>query len=242
MNSAAAAPVPVPAPDFAARLRGLGGMLWDLDNTLYRLEDMLEDAFNVAIARAAIDCGVVMDFDDAVAMARTSYEKTGYSGRYFLEHYDIGRDALHFAFHRNLDEKIINVSLELQELMDGARLSHALITHGARDWAQRVLAHLGLTHHFAAENIFALEDMNFEKKHESERPFRAGLDVLRLPPERVVMMEDLVENLVIPHRLGMGTVWLHHGRVPDVIPAHVDYACANAVDFMRMYSAVRAAA
>ena len=229
------------SPGFDARLRALRGILWDLDNTLYRLDDMLEDAFNVAIARAAIDCGLVMDFDDAVAMARTAYEKTGYSGRYFVEQYGIARDPLHFAFHRHLNEKIINASQELQHLLDAAPLTHALITHGARDWATRVLQHIGLRHHFPEAQIFALEDMAFEKKHESARPFRAGLAALNLPPENALVMEDLAANLRIPHEMGIGTVWLHHGRVPDTLPPHVDFCCANAVEFMRYYESVRAA-
>jgi len=105
----------------------------------------------------------------------------------------------------------------------------------------RVLAHIGLRKHFADERIFALEDMGYEKKHESPRPFIAGLRALNMAPENVVMMEDLAENLVIPHRMGMGTVWLHHGVVPDVVPSHVDFTCANAVEFMDYYYAVTGA-
>lgn len=225
---------------FDDRLRGVTGMLWDLDNTLYRLDEILSDTFNVAIAKAAIDAGLPLSFEAAVAMARTSYEKTGYSGRYFVEQYGLERNALHFAFHRNLDEKVINASLELQAQLDRAPLCHALITHGARDWAMRVLAHIGLRKHFPDERIFALEDMGFEKKHESPRPFIAGMRALNMGAENIVMMEDLAENLVIPHRMGMATVWLHHGRVPEYVPSHVDFTCANAVEFMDYFESVRA--
>ena len=226
---------------FDDRLKTLTGMLWDLDNTLYRLDELLSDTFNVAISKAAIDAGLPLSFEDAVAMARTSYEKTGYSGRYFVEQYGLDRNALHFAFHDHLDEKVIAVSLELQAQLDRASLSHALITHGARGWAMRVLAHIGLRHHFPEDRVFALEDMGYEKKHESPRPFIAGLRALNMDPRHVVMMEDLAENLVIPHRMGMGTVWLHHGRVPDVVPSHVDFTCANAVEFMDYFEGVRGA-
>lgn len=225
--------------DFETRLRDLRGILWDLDNTLYRLDDILSDSFNIAISRAAIDAGLPLAFEDAVAMARTSYEKTGYSGRYFVEQFGLDRNALHFAFHDHLDETVINASLDLQQHMDRAVLSHALITHGARDWAQRVLQHIGLRHHFPEEQIFALEDMAFEKKHESRRPFLAGLKALGLPAGQVLVMEDLAENLAIPHAMGMGTVWLHHGRAPEAPPPHVDYTCANAVEFMRYLESVR---
>lgn len=225
---------------FDDRLRGLTGMLWDLDNTLYRLDELLSDTFNMAIARAAIDAGLPLSYEDAVAMARTSYEKTGYSGRYFIEQYGLERNALHFAFHSHLDEKVINASRELQQQLDRAPLCHGLITHGARDWAMRVLAHIGLRKHFPDDRVFALEDMGYEKKHESPRPFIAGLAALNMDPARVVMMEDLAENLAIPHRMGMGTVWLHHGRVPDVVLSHVDFTCANAVEFMDYFESVRA--
>lgn len=225
--------------DFETRLRGLRGMLWDLDNTLYRLDDILSDTFNVAISRAAIDAGLPLSFENAVAMARTSYEKTGYSGRYFVEQFGMDRNALHFAFHRHLNEKVISASQELQHYMDRARLSHCLITHGAHDWAVRVLQHIGLHHHFPDECIFALEDMAFEKKHESRRPFLQGLKALNLPADNVLVMEDLAENLVIPKAMGLGTVWLHHGQAPDKMPPHVDYMCANAVEFMAYLESVR---
>lgn len=224
---------------FNERLRNLRGMLWDLDNTLYRLDEMLEGIFNVATARAALDAGVPLTLEEAAALARTSYEKTGLSGTYFIEHYNLDRQTLHFAVHKHLDEKVINASRELQEMLDAAPLTHALLTHGERGWALRVLQHIGLRHHFPDPQVFALEDMAFEKKNSSRQPFLLGLAALKLPPQSVVMMEDLADNLRIPHEMGMGTVWLHHGRIPDTLPRHVDFCCANSVEFMQYYNQVR---
>jgi putative hydrolase of the HAD superfamily len=224
---------------FDDHLKQLAGVVWDLDNTLYRIEDMTEDAFNVAVARGAIDCGLVMDFHDALALARTSFEKTGFSGRYFEEVYNIDREKLHLAFHEHLNEKVINASLQLQDLMDTARLTHSLLTHGERKWARRVLHHIGLKHHFPDEQIFALEDIGFVLKSQSPRPFESALGSLKLDGTRCVMMEDLEKNLRIPKEMGMATVLLHHGRAPDVLPEYVDFACANAVEFMAYYHQVR---
>lgn len=223
---------------FDDRLRNLEGLLWDLDNTLYRLDELLEEAFNIAVAHAAQDCGLSMPFDDAVTMARRSFAETGYSGRYFITEHGIDRDLLHHRFHDHLDETVIVKSVELQQSLDRQDLTHALITHGARTWAERVLQHLGLRSFFPDGHIFALEDYAFEKKHESRRPFTTALDRTGTAAARTVIIEDLAENLKIPHEMGLGTVWLHHGRPPAAVPDHVDFCCANALEFMQHLEAL----
>ncbi len=216
------------------------GILWDLDNTLYRTEEDLLHAFNQAIARAAIDNGLPLPLKEATELARRCFDETGYSGYYFIHQYGIDRDVLHYSSHRFTDEKIITKSVEVTEMFGRIETQHALITHGARDWAMRVLLHLDLLHWFPHEHIHALEDFGFEKKSASPAPFVQALAGLGLAPGEAVMVEDTIENLRLPREMGLTTVFLTQGRKPDAIPPYVDHVFENTPAFLRAVEKERA--
>jgi putative hydrolase of the HAD superfamily len=220
--------------DFLNRLENARGIVWDLDNTLYRLDDAMADAFHLAIARAVTqEGGVDLDLDEAFRMARKSFADHGYSGSIFVRSYGVDDEWLHHTFHTYVDEKVIARSLETVDLFARLGLRHALITHGSGKWARRVLAHLGLNAFFEDGGILALEDYGFQKKSESAVPFMRALDHLKLPPEQALIVEDTVRNLAIPYELDMGTVLVHYGRKPDPAPPFVDADYDNTLDFLR---------
>ncbi len=150
--------------DFAQKLQTIEGIVWDLDNTLYRLEDAVKHAFHHAIAHAAIDAGVELSLEEAVRLANQSFADHGYSGRVFVKDFGIDDVWLHHRFHDHLDETIIGKNAELDELFYKTGLRHGLITHGSGKWARKVLTRLGLREWFPEDCILALEDYGFEKK------------------------------------------------------------------------------
>ena len=228
-----------PAPDFESRLAAVQGIIWDLDNTLYRFDDALIDTFNVAVGHAVIAAGVKMTHDEAVKLAKKSYLETGYSGRYFVQNHDVDARRLHFDFHTHVDEKIIETSVDMQALFGAVDLKHALVTHGARDWALRVLKHLGLSPWFPPEHVFGLEDYGFRRKSEGADSFVKAIEALQLPPEQLLFVEDTPENLRIPYELGIGTVLIHHGTPPPDPPPHVDMLCLNSLEVLEKIAAVK---
>lgn len=210
------------------RLPRVRGIVWDLDNTLYRLNEALTRSFNLAIARAVIEAGVKLDLETAVAMAHKSFEDHAYSGRVFIQEYGVDREALHYKAHGLIDETVIEASLETIRFFEKLPLEHMLITHGAKSWARKVLHHLGLERWFPEERMLAYEDYNFERKSDSPRSFRTAIETLKLPASDLLFIEDTMPNLRIAHELGMGTVLLHHGQPPAKIDSFVDHACNNA--------------
>jgi FMN phosphatase YigB (HAD superfamily) len=101
-------------------------------------------------------------------------------------------------------------------------LKHVMITHSARPWAQKVLAHLDLLDWFPADNILALEDFNFEFKHESQASFDAAVAQIGLPASQILFIDDTIRNLKIPAEMGMLTCYINHGRKPEELPDYVD--------------------
>jgi putative hydrolase of the HAD superfamily len=208
------------------------GVIWDLDNTLYRLDEALVHAFNLSIARMAVQAGVPLTLEEAVDLGKKSFEESGYSGRVFIDKYGMDQHDLHYNFHRNIDETAIIKSVEVYKLFSELNLSNILITHGAFDWAIRVLSHLELREFFPDQNILALEHYDFERKYESDKSFMMALKKIRMIPEHVLFIEDTVENLEIPHAMGINTVFIHHGKKPKDLPDFVDFSYNSALDVL----------
>lgn len=209
------------------------GILWDLDNTLYRLDKAIEEGFHLAIAKAAIEHGADLSLDEAMNISRESFIKHRYSGHEFMLRYSISQHDIHFMTDKHLDRGLVQKCEETCDLFSRGALDHALITHSARPWATEIIARLGLKPWFPDHRVFAFENYDFESKAKSYRPFEMALSSINRDPEETMMVEDTLENLKIPHKMGMTTVYLHHGRAMDGgFPDFVDYHCANARELL----------
>jgi len=142
---------------------------------------------------------------------------------------------IHFDFHDFIDEKIIRKSVELIELFESAPLEHVLLTHASRGWAARALEHLGLKKFFPDEQIIPAEDTDFLRKSGSRVPFEKALSLLKTPPKETIVIEDIADNLRIPHEMGMGTILVHYGRPPKPMPDHVWRDFHSASDFLSSF-------
>lgn len=211
----------------------LEGVIWDLDNTLYRFEDGFEHLCNIAAARAAMKGGAPLSEGEAIELSSLSYQQYGYSCRLFIERYGMDREQLHYDFHDLIDERLIRRSLDLIGLFEKTGLRHALVTHSSGRWARRALSHIGLAPFFPEEAIFPAEDVAFRSKAESREPFERALSLLGLAEDKVAVVEDVAANLRIPHEMGLATVLVHYGKNPDPMPGFVGFSCNNAADFLR---------
>ncbi len=84
-----------------------------------------------------------------------------------------------------------------------------LLTNAPRDYAMRVLGHLGLARFFEA--VLSVEDMwmfgDLRPKPDA-RMLRRLLARLRVPADRVVLVEDALENQKSARAVGLRTVWI----------------------------------
>ncbi len=221
------------APEAQRRITSLRGVIWDMDGTLYRSEAVLSHAIDIAVARAAVDMGVGLSYEEALVLSVRSGRECHYSGRVFVEHHGLDEEMLHQAYHRLVDEAVIQKSEDVAALFSQISLPHALVTHSSRDWVKRVLAHLGVKKYFPDENIFALEDVEFRRKYEGPYSFERALEKLGAPAAEVLVVEDLPGNLKPAHEMGMMTALVHHGRKPEATPDFIDITADNAGDILR---------
>ena len=220
-------------PSFDRRLAAIRGIVWDLDNTLYRIDGIHARFFHTAMARAAIEFGVDMDLETAVAVADKSFLDHGFSGRTFIRAHGVDCEWLHHRFHEMIDETVIERSLELIDLFRTTDLKHAIITHGSRAWALRVLHRLGLSEWFGEGSVLGMEDYGYARKADSAQPFIQAMNALALEPEQLMFVEDTALNLRVAHELGMATVLIHHGRMPADCPPYIDQCFDDALMLMR---------
>jgi putative hydrolase of the HAD superfamily len=190
------------------------GVIWDLDNTLYRFDSVFEDACNRAAARTICTLVDGLSFDDAFKVAETSYAQHGYSGKALITQYGIDYRDYHFSFHEEIDEKILTRNDAMLQALADLNKPQVIVTNASRHWVEKALAHLGLRDFFTDENIIALGDSDFEPKAYSRRPFDMARNRLSLPIENIIVVEDMAKNLKVPKEMGFTTALIHHGRTP----------------------------
>lgn len=213
-------------------LSHIKGLIWDLDNTLYRFDQAFEKACNIAAARTVQKLMPSVSFEEALAAAEKSYAEHGYSGKLLVEQYGLVYSDYHYLYHDTIDESIVERNEAILMAMAEIDLPHVLITHASRRWAERTVKHLSMDAFFPATRIIALEDTNFEGKAYSAAPFIKGLELLNLPPESVAVVEDSVKNLMRPKEMGMTTALIHHGNPPASDHTHIDYAYPDTLEFL----------
>lgn len=210
------------------------GIIWDLDDTLYRFDEVFVTACNHAAANAAIKLGVELSFEEAAVMAEESFYQFGFSGAIFEQRYSISREEYHYHFHDSIDEKIIEVNQAMIEGMRKLTYSNVILTNASRGWADKVLNHLALNEFFDDNKIIAQEDAGFISKAGGQDGFILALTRMDLKPEDVLMVDDMAKNLRIPKEMGMQTALIHHHKagLEKEEPDWVDASFADTLHFI----------
>lgn len=207
-------------------------VIWDLDNTLYRFSEAFRHQCNLAAAKAAQDMGIQLSYDDTLKLAQKSETEHGYSIHLYVTHHGFSYDSLHVPFHDNIDETTIELVEGVAQGLRDLNLPQAILTNASRGWAYRVLAHMDVRDLFPDRMITAVEDVGFKTKSESREGFERALRALGLPAEQVVMVDDLDRNLIIPHEMGMQTVYMAYDDPIADLPHYMDAQFDNALGFI----------
>ena len=211
------------------------GVIWDLDNTLYKFTDKFYRSCNEAAAKAAQDLGINLSYEDTLKLAERSEEEHGYSMHGYVTHHGLSYTDLHFPFHQNIDETVIGPIDEAVQALEKFKDQQVILTNGSRCWAERALKFIGMDHIFKSENIIPMEDVNFEPKARSDVGFQKAVDLLKLPVENIMMVDDLDRNLIIPHKMGMQTIYMHHSDPMIKLPEFIDDQFENLVSLINKF-------
>ncbi len=205
--------------------RRIQGVIWDLDNTLYRFTGAFYQSCTAAAAQAAQELGINLSYEDTLKLAERSEEEHGYSMHGYVTDHGLTYASLHFPFHQRIDETVINPIDGTLEALQSIKCPQVILTNASRCWAERVLKFISLDDIFLPNKIIPMEDVNFEPKARSAKGFKLAMDKLDLPAENILMVDDLDRNLMMAHKLGMQTAYIHHGDPMQGLPnfIHAQY-------------------
>lgn len=211
------------------------GIIWDLDNTLYRFTDELKAHCNVAAAKAAQDLGINFSYEDTVKIAERSEEKYGYSLHVYVTDHGLSYQDLHVPFHQNIDENVILKINGARAALEKFQGKQVILTNASRCWAERALKHIGVDDMFQRHEIIPMEDVGYEPKARSDKGYKKACEILGLEPTQTLIADDLDRNLIPAHKMGIQTIYMHHGEPMVEQPEFVTDQFENLVSLMQAF-------
>lgn len=209
------------------------GVIWDLDNTLYKFTDAFYRSCIEAAAQAAQEMGINLDYEDTLKLAERSKEEYGYSMHGYVTDHGLSYASLHFPYHNKVDETVIEPIEGTKEALESLDLPQVILTNASRCWVGRVLKFCGIDHLFEKEKIIPMEDVDFEPKARSKKGFLKAAEILGCAPKNILMIDDLDRNLIIANELDMQTAYIHHGNPILELPDFIDTQFRNILDVVK---------
>jgi putative hydrolase of the HAD superfamily len=175
--------------------------VFDLDNTLYpascRLFDQIDVRMGEFVARL-----LDVDLVEAKQRQKQLFYKYGTTLRGLMVEHGVGPDGFLDYVH-DIDHAPVPPNPALDAALHGLPGRKLVFTNGTVTHAEKVLARIGVTHHFG--DIFDIVHSDYIPKPEME-PYRKFVIQTGIRPETSAMFEDIARNLEAPHALGMTTV------------------------------------
>lgn len=206
------------------------GIIWDLDNTLYRFTREFRFMCNQAAAKAAIELGFDQPYDEALKIALKSSVDHHFSLYTFLNDYGMEYKKLHLLFHDYFDETLIDPIHGVVEAIEAINLPQVVLTNGSRAWAKKALRQIEATHLFEGHEILALEDVGMVSKVGGLDGFEQALSKLNLEGGEALFIDDLDKNLKKSKEAYLNTALIHHGQEQEKLPEFIDYQFENPID------------
>ena len=204
------APSSAQAPSSGCPLDQIETWVFDLDNTLYPASCRLFTEIEQRMA-GFIMAELKLDHDAAHALRRHFYTQHGTTLRGLMNEY--GMEPTRFLDHvHEIDLSAVNADSALDAALKKLSGRKLVFTNSTVRHAERVLARLGLAHHFAA--VHDIVACGYRPKPEPA----VYADFVRLhaiDPRRAAMIEDMAKNLPPAAALGMTTVWVKGGPHDD---------------------------
>lgn len=200
-------------------------ILFDLDDTLYPRSSGLMNVVGNRIRQFIMDT-LALDAEGAAALQKRYYQVYGTTLRGLQTEHGIDPEIYLTYVHDIPLEEYLHPDPDLDRLLRGITLTKVIVTNGSAEHARRVLAHLGIAHHF--ETILDIRSFNYYCKPDP-RAYQRILELLRAQPQECILVDDSPRNLLPAKSLGMTTV-LMDGEAQE----GVDYAVASLADLRQV--------
>lgn len=210
-------------------------VIWDLDNTLYRITPELADKLDEVMAHALVqDLNVPMDFLTCKQEVKASFKQYRDGGEVFYRRYGITPEALSKAYHQRIPVELIkpyeNLALKLAEVP----FLQYIFTASTRECTVRILKHIGLWEMFA-DKFYSVEDFGVTKKNEDAEIYRRCCKKIGLAPQECLFVDDSYSNLEMAKKAGLTTIRIFYNENSTKDKTFIDAAykgveeCVNAL-------------
>jgi len=177
--------------------------VFDLDNTLYPAECDLFAQVSVRM-RQFIAQRFGLDDDAARALQKQYFHEYGTTLRGLMTRHGLNPTEF-LDFVHAIDVTAVSPSPALERALGQLSGRKVIFTNASVAHAERVMARLGVDHHF--DGIFDICAAEYRPKPTPEI-YTAMLARFDADATQAVMVEDIARNLKPAHDLGMATVWV----------------------------------
>ena len=184
--------------------------VFDLDNTLYPAGSRLFDQIDVRMGAFISDL-LSIDRTEARRIQKQFFFEHGTTLRGLMLEHNVKPDDF-LGYVHDIDHSVLAANPALDEAIARLPGRKLIFTSGTVAHAERVMAEVGISHHF--EEIFDIKAADYVPK--PQRPtYEAFLASTGVAAPRSAMFEDIVRNLEVPHAMGMTTVLVHDNDNED---------------------------
>ncbi len=207
-------------------------IIWDLDNTLYRITPEFADMLDEATAIAAIeDLGVDLDFDSAKAKVKESYLTYRDGGEIFVKEYGISPKDIFFAYHKRKPIDPIVPYDNLLEKLEKLPCSQYIFSTSTREVCEKILKHIGL-YDFFKGRFYSVEDFDSYKKNEDSKVYSKLCERINVDPHDCIFVDDSYSNLEFAKEIGMTTVRIYYNQNSAKDKKYIDAAYKGIESFL----------
>jgi putative hydrolase of the HAD superfamily len=209
--------------------------IFDLDNTLYRADNGIFAQIDGRMTQFV--AGLLgMERDAARQVQKQLYRDHGTTLAGLIAVHKIDPEP-YLAFVHDIDLSDLHPDPAMARALARLPGRRFVFTNGCRNHALRILERLELVHMF--DQVWDIRTIGFVPK-----PAQAAYDaVVRaggVSPGAAAMFDDIARNLVVPHKLGMTTVWLDDQsdwsrqgpEFPVASKAHIDHETRDLCSFL----------
>ena len=185
-------------------------IIWDLDNTLYRITPEIADTLDETMAQALVeDLGVALSLQECKALVKQSYKTYRDGGEYFYQNYGISPKDLSFYYNKRNPVHLIEPYQNLAQKLEKIGLEQYVFTASNRHASERILKKIGLYEMFK-DRFYSVEDFGVYKKNEDEAVYIQYCEKIGFKPEECIFVDDSYSNLEFAKKAGMTTVRIYY--------------------------------
>lgn len=185
-------------------------VIWDLDNTLYRVTPEFGDMLDEAMAEALVkDLGIKMSLAECKALVKESYRIYRDGGEVFYRDYGVSPKELFEYYFNRKPVHLIEPYEGLAEKLTQIPFEQYVFTASNRYASEKILKKIGLYEMFK-DRFYSVEDFGVYKKNESSTVYRQYCEKIGYKPTDCIFVDDSYSNLEFAKEIGMATIRIYY--------------------------------